>query len=50
MDIITTLPSQNLGQNNSLEQYCGPHTASSVFLILVYFDKLEDLFIYGIGQ
>ena len=26
-----------LGQHNSLAEYCGPHTASSVFLILKYF-------------
>ena len=25
-----------LGKYNSLEEYCGPHTASSVFLILVW--------------
>ena len=24
-----------LGQYNSLGEYCGPHTASSVFLILI---------------
>ena len=26
-----------LGQYNSLGEYCGPHTASSVFLILVHY-------------
>ena len=25
-----------IGQYNSLGEYCGPHTASSVFLILVF--------------
>ena len=25
-----------LGQYNNLVEYCGPHTASSVFLILVF--------------
>ena len=25
-----------LGQYNSLGEYCGPHTASSMFLILVF--------------
>ena len=25
-----------LGQYNSIGKYCGPHTASSVFLILVF--------------
>ena len=27
-----------LGQYNSLGEYCGPHTASSVFLILITHD------------
>ena len=31
-----------LGQYNSLGEYCGPHTASSVFLILVSRDHTFD--------
>ena len=30
-----------LGQYNSLGEYCGPHTASSVFLILIFY--IEDI-------
>ena len=33
LDIII---STGLGQYNSLGEYCGPHTASSVFLILIH--------------
>ena len=32
-----------LGQYNSLMEYCGPHTASSVFLILVYRQIITDI-------
>ena len=31
----TDYGSMGLGQYNSLGKYCGPHTASSVFLILI---------------
>ena len=31
-----------LGQFNSLEEYCGLHTASSVFLILVHSYQLSE--------
>ena len=31
-----TRGAMGLGQYNSLGEYCGPHTASSVFLILVF--------------
>ena len=31
-----------LGQYVSLGEYCGPHTASSVFLILLLFDAVGD--------
>ena len=30
-----------LGQHNSLGEYCGPHTAFSVFLILVFIQLCE---------
>ena len=32
---LTTTLSISLGQYNELEEYCDPHTASSVLLILV---------------
>ena len=32
-----------LGQYNSLGEYCGPHTASSVFLILILHEQVFDI-------
>ena len=32
-----------LGQYNSQGEYCGPHTASSVFFILLLLQPLKDL-------
>ena len=48
----------SLSQYDGLEEYCGPHTASSVFLILVFEDvyrhkpllKLEILYMLGIEE
>ena len=32
-----------LGQYNCLGEYCGPHTVSSVFLILVFFISIASV-------
>ena len=37
----------DLGQYDCLGEYCGPHTASSVFLILVFFMVGPMTFLYG---
>ena len=38
-----------LGQYNSLREYCSPHTASSVFLILVFPLRAPELAVYCIS-